>query len=253
MLNFIFIFAAAWLGFWGGEARQADIIGIQWTLTRAGAEEVTAALAFIQIDADGKRFSGSTGCNRMSGNAEVKGTKIKFSNVATTKMKCVIEKGDVTETKFLSALKDASTFRLMGNDLHIRDRSGRTTLRFKRLVKLPPVTADEPAVSLEGRKWELEATRSLKPIGKGAFIRFDGEKGSLGGDSGCNVFGGEYSREGNKIEIGDVISTMRACIEDDRMSIERELYDGLRSADRFEIRDDKLLLFKGTELLLTFR
>jgi heat shock protein HslJ len=46
---------------------------------------------------------------------------------------------------------------------------------------------------------------------------------------------------------------MRACVEDNKMSVEREMLDGLRAARKYEIRDDRLYLYRGSELLLTFR
>jgi heat shock protein HslJ len=46
---------------------------------------------------------------------------------------------------------------------------------------------------------------------------------------------------------------MRACIEDRRMEIERGFLDGLRTADRYEIRADRLYLYRREKLLLTFQ
>jgi heat shock protein HslJ len=45
---------------------------------------------------------------------------------------------------------------------------------------------------------------------------------------------------------------MRACIEDERMKIEREFLDGLENANRYEIQRDKLMLYQNNRLLLTF-
>ena len=46
---------------------------------------------------------------------------------------------------------------------------------------------------------------------------------------------------------------MRACEEDGKMQLEREFLDGLRRANRFEIRHNRLQLFRGQRLLLTLR
>jgi len=54
------------------------------------------------------------------------------------------------------------------------------------------------------------------------------------------------------ISITEIISTMRACIEDERMDLERGFLDGLRAADRFVIQADKMSLYQRNELLLTF-
>jgi len=45
---------------------------------------------------------------------------------------------------------------------------------------------------------------------------------------------------------------MRACIEDERMNVEREFLGGLQNANRFEIKNAKLNLFQNDNLLLTF-
>ena len=36
------------------------------------------------------------------------------------------------------------------------------------------------------------------------------------------------------------------------MNIERDFLDGLRSADRYEVKGDKLMLYRRNKLLLTF-
>ena len=89
---------------------------------------------------------------------------------------------------------------------------------------------------------------------KGPVINFDSSKRSVGGNTGCNVFGGSYTASRNTISMTDLISTMRACIEDGRMQTERELLDGLRRADTFEItNDNRLKLYDNGRILLTFR
>jgi heat shock protein HslJ len=46
---------------------------------------------------------------------------------------------------------------------------------------------------------------------------------------------------------------MRACIEDERMKIERDFLDGLEKANRYEIQREKLMLYQSNRLLLTFK
>jgi heat shock protein HslJ len=236
-------------------AKSADLAGIQWTLTYANGRAVTSALAYFEIDRDGRRFTGSTGCNRMFGSVQVKGQTINFSGIGTTKKMCKLEPGSVSEIGFVNALDKASRYSRNGNNLHVFDRNGRTILRFTRFVKQPPVEEPRAQTGLEDRKWMLESIRNRRTVApiKGAFINFDATKGSAGGNSGCNVFGGEYIASGSKIAVKEIISTMRACVEDDRMTIEREFLDGLRAANRFEIKDGRLFLYRGRNLLLTLR
>ena len=238
----------------GAMAQGDRINGIQWTLTYANGREVTSALAYIQFEEDGK-FTGSTGCNRMFGNADLKGQRIAISGIGSTKKMCKLPEGSVGEAVFLKALERGSHFSRNGNTLTVSDQRGRTILRFKRRVKLPPVEEPSEGLTLDNRKWVLESIknrRTFAPI-KGAFINFDAAKRSAGGDSSCNSFGGRYSVNGSRIRITDIVSTMRACIEDDRMNVEREFLNGLRTANRYEIKNDRLMLFRGQALLLTLR
>ncbi len=255
MKKLIYTFAIVLFGSIGAFAGPADIDGIQWTLTYANGRNVTSAIAYFEIDRTGSRFTGNTGCNRMFGSVDVRGQKIDFSGIGSTKRMCKLPDGSVSELAFLNALDKADKFARNANVLYVFDRQGRTILRFKRQVKLSPVEEPSGRRQLEEKKWVLESIRNRKtfaPI-KGAFINFDAAKGSAGGNSGCNVFGGEYSDKGDKIRITEIVSTMRACIEDDRMAIERDFFDGLRKANRYDIRDGRLRLFQGSTLLLTLR
>lgn len=235
-------------------ARNGDLNGIQWTLAYANGRSVVNSSAFFEIERSGRRFAASTGCNRMFGEVDVRGRSIDFSSIGTTKMMCKLPAGSITEFSFLRGLDKADSFAINGNILHLFDRSGRTIMRFMRLVKLPPVESVPSRPRLGEKRWMLESIgtkRTLAPF-NGVFLNFDPVRKSVGGSSGCNVFGGEYAETGSRLRIRKVVSTMRACIEDGKMSVERELFDGLRAADRYEIKDGRLFLYKGRRLLLTF-
>ena len=118
-------------------------------------------------------------------------------------------------------------------------------------------TPEPRSAELEDYRWELKAIRGeaveLVKDGDMPFLSFDKEKESAGGNTGCNLFGGSYESEGEgKIRIFDTVSTMRACIEDNRMEVERRFMDGLRSADRYEIDGTSLKLYEGETLVLEF-
>jgi len=158
--------------------------------------------------------------------------------------------GNIPESTFLKALEDATRYSQTNGTLRLMDRRGRTVLRLTR------VRNEQPTLGrLQDRKWVLEQIKGRQtfvPLPY-AFVNFDAQKGSAGGNSGCNVFGGNYKASGSSITISNIISTMRACIEDDKMAVERDMLDGLRVARRFDIRDGRLFLYRGNDLLLTFR
>jgi len=61
--------------------------------------------------------SGSSGCNRLNGEFKTSGNEISFSKLAMTRMMCP---GD-GEANFLSALKNAKTFKTENDNLYLMD------------------------------------------------------------------------------------------------------------------------------------
>lgn len=87
----------------------------------------------LDIGRDG-RVSGSGGCNRISGKAEISGSRIRFGPVASTKMACVPAAMD-QEAKFLTALGDARKWRIDGRrgKLYLLDGQGDEVLLLARM------------------------------------------------------------------------------------------------------------------------
>jgi heat shock protein HslJ len=231
------------------------LTGRDWKLTYLRGVSLGQATAFISIDQGGKRFHGNTSCNIMNGTVDMRRNSIRFGAVITTKRACTISTGNV-EGGFLTSLGRVDRYQLSQYRLRLYERN-RLLMEFEPLPKpevdeeLKPV-ADQ--LNLEDKKWILQsiANSPIPKVEEEAFIVFDQVKGSAGGNTSCNVFGGNYETNGDKISVTQTIATMRACIEDERMNIERQFLDGLRTANRYEVRGDKLLLYHDRKLLLTF-
>ncbi|HVE59984.1 MAG TPA: META domain-containing protein [Pyrinomonadaceae bacterium] len=229
-----------------------DLSGKRWELTELGGKRIYSSKAFLEIEASQKRFSGNAGCNRMFGTVNLSDRNINFGGVGTTKMFCSEPGVMKLETDFTRALGKVTRFEKNGNNLSLYARN-RLVLKFKGTEKSG--SDDNSSLKLEDKKWVLESIkgRNLPKIETLPFINFDKSKKSAGGNTGCNVFGGNYSVTRDTIAITNIISTMRACIEDERMRVEREFKNGLENADRFEITGGKLNLYRNKTLLLTFR
>jgi heat shock protein HslJ len=114
-----------------------------------------------------------------------------------------------------------------------------------------PTMEPAPAVDLAGTEWVLvrygpvdDPVESLPE--SPATLTFEEE--SLGGNTGCNHFGGEYEVNGNQIEISDIFQTLIAC-DGPVMEQERDYLEGLRSAEKFRLADESLtLVYPGGEL-----
>jgi heat shock protein HslJ len=237
-------------------------------LVELNGQKVTNSKAFIDLKFRTGGMTGNAGCNRMFGSFSARGNSIKFSEIGTTRMFCTKPAGVMKqEAAVTRALGEATRYQIRGGTLRIY-AGRRQLLRFERAYDTvtggPAIPVDVNSPGLEDRKWVLDRKYSGIPVDSAGapFINFTRAvkpgplgvttRGSAGGNTGCNVFGGSYSVTGGKIGISEVISTMRACIEDDRMNTERTFLDGLRKANRFEIIREELSLYENSTLLLRF-
>jgi len=158
------------------------------------------------------------------------------------------------ESDFMKALENATRFEQTGETLNLY-AGNNLVVKFSGTAK--NVSGDNASgenntgeIRLENKKWILTAIagKPLPKLEKTPFPVFDQQKQSAGGDTGCNSFGGSYKTEANKISITEIISTMSACIEDERMSVEREFLGSLQKTNRFEIKGGKLNFYEGDKL-----
>ncbi len=231
-------------------AQNRGLDGVRWELIKVNNRTVVNSSAFVELDTAAGRFTGNGGCNQMFGPVRINGSRITFSNIGMTRRICKLTPGSVPETNVVRALENTVRYQVSGRVLTFYDRRGRAMLQFRSDVVLRP-----ERIALEDRKWMLESIHKRHSASdiEDAFVVFDGQKRSTGGYSGCNSFGGNYTERNGTISITKVISTMRACEEGDKMDVQGSLFEGLRNANRYEIRDDRLLLYRGSNLLLTFR
>ena len=112
-------------------------------------------------------------------------------------------------------------------------------------------TGDDPP--LFGVRWSLKKIHSdstVIPVSTRAYIRFDKEKKSAGGNGSCNVFGGSVEVKDHEIKITDIFSTKMYC--DAVQSTEDVFFMQLKKVDRYDIKGKSLLLYKDKKLLLEF-
>ena len=246
----IIILAFAALAFGQGTLR-----GKTWqAIYLSGAIPPTSSV-FLHISSNS--FTGNTGCNIMNGKVNIRGQSISFSAIITTKRACTQSSASL-ESSILSALTSTTRYKVVSPGRAKFFAGKRLVAEFQ--SRSTKSDADEPQnpvdqLGIEDRKWMLASIgpNAISKTENPPYIIFDPAKGSAGGDTGCNAFGGTYNvTNGSKISITEIISTMRACIENERMDLERGFLDGLRAADRFVIQADKMSLYQRNELLLTF-
>ena len=113
-----------------------------------------------------------------------------------------------------------------------------------------------PKQTLENTDWLLISYR-----GKDAIVEVKStvlfQNGEVGGFGGCNQFGGQYTLPtfgGNGIEIGDLASTLMFCVEPEGvMEQEAAFLEILNDANRFEVANDRLMIYNSTNEVLIFK
>lgn len=100
---------------------------------------------------------------------------------------------------------------------------------------------------LAGTEWQLV---SLGPPGSEENIVAGttpsanfGEDGRVGGSTGCNSYGGTYEVRGETISIGRLVSTRRACLDQNANEQERRFLAALEAANRFRLSSNRLAIF----------
>jgi heat shock protein HslJ len=215
----------------------SDLTGKVWALTELkGAPLPTGVGISAQFSSDGK-VSGSAGCNRYSGTYTVSGNSITISSpLATTMMMCD-DAVMAQESAYLSALGEAKTYTVKGDQLTLAG-SDKTNLAVYKVE----------SQDLSGTSWEVTSynngQQAVTGVLAGTTLTADfASDGTLSGNSGCNTFSGEYKVNGDQITIGPLASTMMACSDPAGvMDQETQYLAALQSAATYQIEGNVLQL-----------
>ena len=115
-----------------GTQPAASLENIFWRLISVGDKPAFAAPATREagftLYSEGRRLSGSGGCNRLLGRYELGAGTLKLIPSGTTMMACA-DDSTLQEADFLSALKMTTSYRISGDTLELRN-GDRVVARF---------------------------------------------------------------------------------------------------------------------------
>ena len=109
------------------------------------------------------------------------------------------------------------------------------------LLSLPAAADGDPLADLIGTSWQLTALDGT-PVAAGVTSTLIISADSIGGNGGCNTYGGNLAATPTGIDISQVFSTMMAC---DGLAHEQAFFAALEAADAFAIVDGNLQLLEG--------
>ncbi len=97
---------------------------------------------------------------------------------------------------------------------------------------------------LVGTGWVAESIGG-EPVGEGfeSTLFFEAEN-RVTGNAGCNGFFGSWGTDGDGIAFGHIGATMMMC-PDEQMAQEQSFMEALNTAERFELKDTKLLIYSS--------
>lgn len=107
--------------------------------------------------------------------------------------------------------------------------------------------------SLYDTKWilkQINTDAGREEVMTQAFIKFNQENKSAGGNGSCNVFGSNFSEIKDKISFKNIFSTKMYC--EGVQQTEDAFFKQLERVNRFEIKDRTLLLYQDKDVLLEF-
>ena len=106
---------------------------------------------------------------------------------------------------------------------------------------------------LYNTKWSLKKIHDNakeETVNTKAFIRFDKEKQSAGGNGSCNRFGSTVTINGNELSFKNIFSTKMYC--EQVQQAENSYLGSLEKVTRYEIKGKSLFLYNDKDLLLEF-
>ncbi|HKQ89205.1 MAG TPA: META domain-containing protein [Blastocatellia bacterium] len=118
----------------GQNARSASQLeNTYWKLVELNGKAVAAASRrrepHLRLSPEAKTLQGSGGCNTMRGGYQSNGDRLRFTQIATTRMACP-DPYMSQEREFLKALEDTDSFKLSGDKLELHG-GGKSLARFE--------------------------------------------------------------------------------------------------------------------------
>lgn len=102
-----------------------------------------------------------------------------------------------------------------------------------------------PPPELSGTSWTVTSIDGSS-TGRGTDLTADFTvDGRINGDSGCNSYSGPYIQTGSTVRIGELLSTRRACVDDERQRQEARMLRIMQGANRIEHERDGRISLHG--------
>lgn len=221
-------------------AGSAALEGPTWRLVSLPGHDtgfLAAVSDGVTVQLSGGALQAFAGCNRMRGAYTVDGDRVTFGPMAGTLMACPPPLGDV-ENAVSRALTGTQRFAVAGDTLTLVSAAGET-MTFPR----------QPPPRLDGTSWTVTGFNNgrqavTSPLAD-TTLTLAFRDGRVYGDAGCNGFNASYTRDGERLTIGRVATTRKACAQKGVMEQERQFVAALESVTTWAIDHGMLDLHRA--------
>lgn len=114
------------------------------------------------------------------------------------------------------------------------------TLLFQTAGATPPFAAVQPPPAPYQGEWNVEVIDGIKVLPEST-VTLRIERRTIAGLSSCNTYRGGFTADGNTVEVGELLRTMKTC-DSARMSEEDDFLRLLRAVVRYEVQPDGTLI-----------
>jgi heat shock protein HslJ len=223
-------------------AQSTTLAGTSWEAIsynngkQAVVSVATGTTITAVFGADGK-LSGNAGCNDYNAGYSTSGKSITIGPVASTRKMCGEAGVMDQEAAYLAALPTAATYNISGKTLELRTADGALVASYQQA---------QPA-TLAGTSWEAlsynNGKQAVVSVAVSTTITANfGQDGRLSGNAGCNDYSAAYQTAGNKITIGPIAATQKACSQAGVMDQEMAYLAALPTAATYSISAGRLEL-----------
>jgi heat shock protein HslJ len=249
------------VGIMGAKPHSSDLTGTSWRLVAFKGSDDTVLRPkdrnkYTVVFGDGGRLSAVVDCNQGHGTWDSDGPgHLTFGALGLTRMMCP-EEGAKLDSNLETQWENVTSYVLKGGRLSLSLKTDGGTYEFERLPgskggAAAPAGAGS-GVSLAGTDWQLVklggAVVKVSGSGREAHMVLDAKTHRVSGAGGCNQLVGGWKVDGDRIEFGQMASTMMACAHG--MDAEGEFLKALESANRWRVSGQELELMDGAGLVV---
>lgn len=163
----------------------------------------------------------------------------------------------LSEERFSNFFGEIENFRYIPGYFYVLEvrvsgtkNSPQTRYRLRKVLARVKSETKQNEADFYGTRWKLVRIKGENINNDRAFITFNEDKKSAGGNGGCNGFGGNLMKNGTQIKISEIISTKMFC--ENGSDVENKYFAALDDVTEYEIKGQRLFLKARKAVILEF-